>query len=213
MRIMVNKKSQMKIQQMAFMLIAIMIFFALVGLIILTVGFSGLKEKATALQEENANLLVSKLANSPEFSCGQVFESKENCIDLDKVFVLKNNINKYKNFWGVSGIEIIKVYPENKNLICASANYPNCDTLELIPKSTRSTPICTRNYLKDYSNQFVSCKRSQEEMVGFALIIILVSIILLVFLAFSLSKSKTESTESYEVNSFLQSTLQYTTAC
>ena len=80
-------------------------------------------------------------------------------------------------------------------------------------KSKRSTPICTRNYLKDYSNQFVSCKRSQEEMVGFALIIILVSIILLVFLAFSLNKSKTESTESYEVNSFLQSTLQYTTAC
>lgn len=54
---------------------------------------------------------------------------------------------------------------------------------------------------------------AQEEMVGFALIIILVAVILLVFLAFSLSKPKTEATESYEVNSFLQSTLQYTTAC
>ena len=56
-------------------------------------------------------------------------------------------------------------------------------------------------------------KLGQEEMIGFALIIILVSVILLVFLAFSLSKPKTEATESYEVNSFLQSTLQYTTAC
>src|SRR3989338_6892512 len=56
-------------------------------------------------------------------------------------------------------------------------------------------------------------KFGQEEMIGFALIIILVSIILLVFLAFSLNKSKTESTESYEVNSFLQSTLQYTSTC
>ncbi len=55
--------------------------------------------------------------------------------------------------------------------------------------------------------------KAQEEMVGFALIIILVSIILLVFLAFSLNKSKTASIESYEVNSFLQSTLQYTTTC
>src|SRR3989338_4817600 len=145
MRIMVNKKSQMKIQQMAFMLIAIMIFFALVGLIILTVGFSGLKEKATALQEENANLLVSKLANSPEFSCGQVFESKENCIDLDKVFVLKDNINKYKNFWGVSGIEIIKIYPENKNLICTSANYPACDILKLV--SDKTTGISVENFV------------------------------------------------------------------
>ena len=56
-------------------------------------------------------------------------------------------------------------------------------------------------------------KQAQEEMVGFAMIIILVSVILLVFLAFSLNKPKTEATESYEVNSFLQSTLQYTTTC
>jgi len=55
--------------------------------------------------------------------------------------------------------------------------------------------------------------KGQEEMVGFALIIILVSVILLVFLAFSLNKPKTEATGSYEVNSFLQSTLQYTTNC
>lgn len=130
------RRGQMKIQQMAFMLIAVMIFFALVGLLIFSIGFSGLKEKASVLQEENAKLLVSKLANSPEFSCGQAFGSKENCIDLDKVFVLKNNINNYKNkdknFWEVSGIEIIRIYPKNKNIICASANYPDCDTLKLI---------------------------------------------------------------------------------
>ena len=58
----------------------------------------------------------------------------------------------------------------------------------------------------------INNKFGQEEMVGFALIIILVSVILLVFLAFSLNKPKTEI-ESYEVNSFLQATLQYTTTC
>jgi len=55
-------------------------------------------------------------------------------------------------------------------------------------------------------------KSGQEEMIGFALIIILVSVILLIFLAISLNRPKTEI-ESYEVNSFLQSTLQYTTSC
>ena len=55
--------------------------------------------------------------------------------------------------------------------------------------------------------------KGQEEMVCFALIIILVSVVLLVFLAFSLNKPKTEAAESYEVNSFLQATLQYTTTC
>ncbi|MDP2673212.1 MAG: hypothetical protein Q8O84_05350 [Nanoarchaeota archaeon] len=160
-----EKRSQMKIQQMAFMLIAVMIFFALVGLLILSVGFSGLKEKASALQEENAKLLVSRLANSPEFSCGQAFGSKENCIDLDKVFVLKNNINNYKNknknFWGVSDIEIIRIYPANKNLICASANYPDCDTLKLISDpEEKTTGISAENFVslcrKEYDSESYS---------------------------------------------------------
>lgn len=130
---MVSNIGQMKIQQMAFMLIAIMVFFALVGLIIASVGFSGLKEKATALQEKNAMLLVSRLANSPEFSCSET----ENCIDFDKIIALKNNINKYKtgnkNFWGVSGIEIIKIYPKNSGFVeCTSKNYPDCNKITLI---------------------------------------------------------------------------------
>lgn len=142
---MINKNilGQMKIQQMAFMLIAVMVFFALVGLLIAAIGFSGLKEKATALNEKNAMLLVSKLANSPEFSCGEDFKSQENCIDLDKTFILKENINEYKtgntlkginkNFWRVSGIEIIKIYPKNPNFIeCNSNNYPDCSKITLI---------------------------------------------------------------------------------
>ena len=66
--------------------------------------------------------------------------------------------------------------------------------------------------MKKY-NKMIKNKKAQEEIIGFALIIILVSVILLVFLAFSLNKSKTEAIESYEVNSFLQATLQYTTTC
>ena len=56
-------------------------------------------------------------------------------------------------------------------------------------------------------------KKAQEEMVGFALIIILVAIILLVFLGFSLRNPAKENIESYEVDSFLQSAIQYTTKC
>jgi len=49
---MVKKKAQMKIQQMAFMLIAIIIFFVLVGLFALSMSFGGLKEKKAALDEK-----------------------------------------------------------------------------------------------------------------------------------------------------------------
>ena len=56
-------------------------------------------------------------------------------------------------------------------------------------------------------------KRGQEEMVGFALIIIIVAIVILFLLSFSLKKSGKENVESYEADSFLQTTLQYTAEC
>jgi len=56
-------------------------------------------------------------------------------------------------------------------------------------------------------------KKSQEEMVGFALIIIIVAVIILIFLSLYLRKSPQESVESYEVESFIQSFLQHTTTC
>jgi hypothetical protein len=56
-------------------------------------------------------------------------------------------------------------------------------------------------------------KKAQEEMIGFGLIIALVAIIILVFLWFSLSGSKKETLNSYEIESFVQATLQYTSEC
>lgn len=59
----------------------------------------------------------------------------------------------------------------------------------------------------------LSNKMAQEEMVGFALIIIVVGVILLVFLGLSLRSSEEDTAQSYEVDSFVQASLQYTTNC
>lgn len=56
-------------------------------------------------------------------------------------------------------------------------------------------------------------KKAQEEMIGFALIIIIVAVILLAFLFLSSGDSGEENLDSYQVNSFLQSYLKYTTSC
>jgi len=57
-------------------------------------------------------------------------------------------------------------------------------------------------------------KKAQEEMVGFALILVLVTIILVVLLAIYIKKpSHSDNIGDAEANSFLQSLLQYTTAC
>jgi len=126
-----NKIAQLKIQQMAFMLIAVTIFFILAGMFILTIKFSNLKIEAEMLRMENSMYLVSKIANSPEFSCGKAFGGdKIDCIDADKVMILKENSQKYKDFWGVENIEIVKVNSIS-NIICTLSNYPNCDRIKI----------------------------------------------------------------------------------
>lgn len=59
----------------------------------------------------------------------------------------------------------------------------------------------------------VKLKRGQEEMVGFALIVIIVAIVLIIFLGLSLNSKKSQITESYEADSFVQAMLQYSTSC
>lgn len=55
-------------------------------------------------------------------------------------------------------------------------------------------------------------KKAQEEMVGFALILIIVSVIILVFFSLSI-KNKGVVEESYVTDNFLQAILPYTTDC
>jgi hypothetical protein len=128
---MVNKSGQIKIQQMIFMIVAVFILFVIIGLIALSSKMSNLKKSATELERENALSLVSKLANSPEFYCGNSYgNQKSSCVDFDKAMALKNKIEDYEKFWGVSNIEI-RIIP-NENILCTDDNYPNCDTLKLI---------------------------------------------------------------------------------
>ena len=152
---MINKTGQFKIQQMAFMLIAVVVFFALVGIFVLAFNLSSIKETANLLEEQNAMLLVSKLANSPEFSCGEAFGgTRINCMDFDKIMVLKQDIAKYKNFWGISNIEIRKVISPGADVSCNLASYPNCNVIKLVENSSKGY---------DYSNFVSLCWKENNE--------------------------------------------------
>lgn len=58
-------------------------------------------------------------------------------------------------------------------------------------------------------------KRAQEEIVGFAVIVVIVAIILVVILAFTLNKGtgKANFQASYQAESFTHAVLQYTSDC
>lgn len=152
------KKGQFKVQQMAFMLMAVTLFFVLVGMFFLMIRFSNLKEGATILEERNAVLLASRIANSPEFSCGESFGiERVNCVDSDKVMVLKENIERYEGFWGVSSIEIRKIgYSEE--VLCELETYEDCNTIRILGEEEEGTYVST----------FVAlCKKESEEGVGY----------------------------------------------
>lgn len=151
-----DKTAQMKIQQMAFMLMAITLFFVLVGIFVIVIRFSGLKEASQTLESENAMLLVSKLANSPEFSCGNAFGALSNCIDADKVMILKDN-EEYKSFFGVAEIEVRKIYPDNGDTICNNENYEDCGIIKVLDRNVKTLAS---------SSNFVSLCRKETDETG-----------------------------------------------
>ena len=56
-------------------------------------------------------------------------------------------------------------------------------------------------------------KKGQEEMVGFAVILILVAVILAVLIGFMVRKQSKSVLQSYEISSFIESMLKYTSEC
>lgn len=116
-------KAQFKIQQMAFMLLAVFIFFLLVAIFWFVLQTSSIKQQANALNANQALILSKFISGATEFSCNN---EQADCIDTDKLLLLQNS--SLKSFFPFS-IKIIKIYPkQDKEIICNKANYPNCNT-------------------------------------------------------------------------------------
>ena len=151
-RVNYSKKGQLKIQQMAFVLVAVMIFFAIIALIYFTISLSDLRGKAQELKEQEASELVRKMAGTGEFIWKRDCSS---CIDLDKAFLLKDRAS-YKEFWELSFLQIKKIYPTAIGE-CNKAKYPNCDTITIVESGEIGTP----------SSAYVSLCRWEQEKGGY----------------------------------------------
>ena len=105
------KKAQLRIQEMVFMLVAVIFFFMLAGLFAFSIIYSNLQDRATNLLELKTISAISNLANTPEFSC---VGSKTNCVDSDKIVALSEN-KDYRGFWPFTNLRIIKLSAFEKN--------------------------------------------------------------------------------------------------
>lgn len=141
-------KAQIRVKQMVFMLIAVTILIAMVGMFILMIRIQKIKNTASELEEQNAVLLASKLANSPEFSCGDAFgRQRSNCVDYDKFLILKENMERYENFWGVKNIELMIIYPagdfrRGESLVLVEGTVEGKDASSFVS-------VCKKKVLKD----------------------------------------------------------------
>ena len=139
----------MKIQQMAFVLVAIMIFFGMVAVAYFSFKLRGLEGKAQDIKSDEARKLVGKISSLPEF----MWSSCDNCIDADKALILKER-RAYQGLWEADYLKIDIIYPSKPDVECTRSNYPNCRTITLI-NSSESFGIA--------SSAFVSlCRKASE---------------------------------------------------
>jgi len=80
--------------------------------------------------------------------------------------------------------------------------------MRIIRKKSKATRTCTRNAILNLA----SCKRSQEEIIGFVLIVVLVVIVGVILLGLALRKSS-PSQNSVELSNFLEASMLTTTSC
>lgn len=154
---------QVKIQEMSFMIIAVLIFFILVGLFGLTIVYNNLYNSANQIAEERTLAAIINLASSAEFTCP---DNKVNCVDEDKIMSLKSK-SIYQDFWEFKSLRIIKYAGFNKTdkelIKCELNNYPNCDLIEVYDSKTRNIEekhtfiaLCRREFINE--NKYEHCE-------------------------------------------------------
>jgi len=120
-----NKKAQVKIQEMAFVLLAVVFLVALLFLFFARFQYSQLQESVTQVREARTITMLSVVASLPELRCSSSFSSASEiaCIDKDKVDVFNKGGNirkKYTKIWQaaqISKITIDEIYPEGQSYL------------------------------------------------------------------------------------------------
>ena len=126
-------KGQFKIQQMVFVLVATLILFAIVAVFFVSVRFGSLQSDVEDQRKGEVFEQVRKIAGTPEFIWSN-WEDCSSCIDLDKIFLIKNR-TAYQGFWKeVALLKVSRIYPKYSTEECTAQSYPRCNSITLTQK-------------------------------------------------------------------------------
>lgn len=142
----IKKLAQMKIQQMSFFILAVFLFFMLVGLFFVSLQSRGIQSSAENLQKDQAIASLETISNMPELICDT---NEPFCLDADKVSVFREYANAYAEFLPVASIKIYRLDPSSTKVIkCPAAN---CTFYELY--SSQQTRV------QEYSTFISICQK------------------------------------------------------
>ncbi len=154
-----SKKAQMKIQQMAFMLVAVMIFFAMVAIVYFMIVLSRLEGTAADLQEEEAKELARQMAGTPELMFSKLSFPSSSSVDLHKALSIANDAAYKNKFWNLDYLAIERVYPPPNEELCdpSGINIATCRYLTIIKNSndltgTQTAPIAIVRWDENLGN-------------------------------------------------------------
>lgn len=124
-------KGQFKIQQMVFILVAVIILFGIVSIFFVSIRFGSLSSEVEEERKGAIFAAIHKMAGTPEFNWIQSDDCAA-CIDIDKLILLKNR-TAYKDFWkDISLLKVVRIYPNYNVEECTLGNYPECNSITLV---------------------------------------------------------------------------------
>jgi len=146
----ISKLAQFQIQQMAFMIIAIFIFFALAAIFILQISLSDLEGSSADIRTEKAINFLSTIPSMTELSFD---DSCSNCLDKDKLTALSDFGTEYKRFFPLESLRAFKVYPvPEENIIDGDLTCPSRDCIIIFDTDSTSyqeyatfVPVCIKS--------------------------------------------------------------------
>lgn len=127
-------RGQIKIQEMAFVLLGIIFFLVLVGLFYFAFRSASLKENVQELRDSEAKEIVLAMTANPEL--GWLADDCISCIDFEKAVLMKNRPG-YEKFWNLKYLAIEKLYPYGSGE-CTLSNMNSCGKITILGSLTGS---------------------------------------------------------------------------
>lgn len=146
----IKKSGQFKIQQMAFMILAVFLFFIIVGLFFMRIQFGDINKSFAELQREAALSSLSTISNMPEL---RYSSNEEFTLDEDKLKIMSTNFSlDYGELWPVASVKVHKVFPRfDKEIKCPALD---CNYYEVYDSGQKD--------IQEESTFVSICKRVKE---------------------------------------------------